>query len=366
MTDFLERVWRPPHPTDLGLTLSSLQHGAGDPTFQWLQGGTDALLARRFGGALAVGSGSAAVSGSPGAAQGRLETVAPAAGASVGAKCDLEAAAAVVRERVGERLAGGGTATLRLTQLASGELRARAWGDGAAAALAAAPEICGAADDAAGFAPLLPGVEEAFRRASGMRVPRTGAVLAELVPVVLEQKVIAAQATASYRQLVLRFGEAAPGPLPPELARRMRVSPDAATWRRIPSWDWHRAGVDPARSKTVVRLAERASALDRLATQPAAVARERLETLPGVGRWTSAEVAQRAFGDADAVSVGDYHLRKHVGHALAGRDFTDDEMLAALEPWRGQRFRAVRLLLAAGPRRPRRGPRLEKVDYRAF
>jgi 3-methyladenine DNA glycosylase/8-oxoguanine DNA glycosylase len=66
------------------------------------------------------------------------------------------------------------------------------------------------------------------------------------------------------------------------------------------------------------------------------------------------------------VSVGDYHLRKYVGHALEGRDFSDDEMLAALEPWRGQRFRAVRLLLAAGPRRPRRGPRLEKVDYRAF
>lgn len=345
MTDFLERVWRPRHPTDLGLTLSSLQHGAGDPTFQWLQRGTDALLARRFDRGLVTGSGSAAA-GAPGDARDGLD--------------------AAPTDCADQPRAVGGTATLRLTQLASGELRARAWGDGAAAALAAAPEICGAADDAAGFAPLLPGMEEAFRRAGGMRVPRTGAVFAELVPVVLEQKVIAAQATTSYRQLVLRFGEAAPGPLPPDLARRMRVSPDAATWRRIPSWDWHRAGVDPARSKTVVRLADRAPALERLAAKPAAVARERLETLPGVGRWTSAEVAQRALGDTDAVSVGDYHLRKHVGHALAGRDFTDDEMLAALEPWRGQRFRAVRLLLAAGPRRPRRGPRLEKVDYRAF
>lgn len=309
MSSFLEREWQPPHRTDLGLTLSALQHGAGDPTFQWLAGGTDALLARRFG--------------------------------------DV-------------------SATLRLTQLADGTLRARAWGDGAEAALEAAPEICGAADDAAGFDPLLPEVRAEFRRASGMRVPRTGAVFAELVPVVLEQKVIVQQATASYRRLVLRFGEAAPGPLPPELAARMRVAPSAAAWRRVPSWEWHRAGVEPARSRTVARLAERASAIDRLAQHPAAVARERLESLPGVGRWTSAELAQRALGDADAVSVGDYHLRKYVGHALAGRDFSDDEMLAALEPWRGQRFRAVRLLLAAGPRRPRRGPRLEKVDYRAF
>lgn len=309
MTDFLERVWQPPHPTELGATLASLQHGAGDPTFQWLTRGTDALLARRFDGA---------------------------------------------------------TATLRLTALGSGELRARAWGDGAAAALDAAPEICGAADDDSGFVPGLPELAAAHRQRQGARVPRTGAVFTELVPVVLEQKVIAAQAFASYRALVLRFGSAAPGPLPEQLARRMRVSPDAAGWRGIASWDWHRAGVDPARSRTVVQLAARASSLDRLTSQPAAVARERLETLPGVGAWTSAELAQRALGDADAVSVGDYHLRKHVGHALAGRDFSDDEMMAALEPWRGQRFRAVRLLLAAGPRRPRRGPRFEKVDYRAF
>jgi 3-methyladenine DNA glycosylase/8-oxoguanine DNA glycosylase len=304
-----ELTWRPPHPTDLGLTLSSLQHGAGDPTFLWLTKGADALLARRF---------------------------------------------------------DGGPATLRVRYLPGGELRATAWGPGAAAAVAQAPALCGDADDDRAFAPLLPEIAAAHRRRAGMRTPRSGAVFAELVPVVLEQRVIVDQAKASYRELVYRHGEAAPGPLPEAVARRMRVSPAAEEWRRVPSWEWHRAGVDPARSRTVVRLAERASALDRLARLPAAEARERLESLPGVGVWTSAEVAQRALGDADAVSVGDYHLRKHVGHALEGRDFSDAEMLAALEPWRGQRFRAVRLLLAAGPRRPRRGARLEKVDYRAF
>ncbi|MDJ1371860.1 DNA-3-methyladenine glycosylase family protein [Gulosibacter molinativorax] len=308
MSDFTERTWTPPHPTNLGSTLSALQHGPGDPTFQWLTPGQDALLARRFDGQLA---------------------------------------------------------TLRLTQLPDGVLRARAWGDGASAALDRAPEICGAADDSSTFMPLLPAIEDAHRRRDGMRIPRTGDVFAELVPVILEQKVLVEQATASYRRLVLRFGEPAPG-LPPHLAARMRVAPDAGTWRRIPSWVWHRAGVDPSRSRTVVQLAARASSIDRLARLPAADARARLETLPGVGPWSSAEVAQRALGDADAVSVGDYHLRKHIGHALEGRDYTDAEMVAALEPWRGQRFRAVRLILAAGPRRPRRGPRMGKVDYRAF
>lgn len=309
MSDHLERVWTPPHPTDLGATVSSLQHGAYDPTFQWLKPGQDALLTRRF---------------------------------------------------------AGQPATLRLTQLANDSIRARAWGTGAEIALNRAPEICGATDDDSAFDPVFPELANEHRRRRGMRTPRTNEIFAELVPVVLEQKVLVVQAVASYRRLVMRFGEEAPGPLPADLAARIRIPPDAATWRRIPSWVWHRAGVDPARSRTVVQLAERASAIDRLTRFEAADARTRLESLPGVGAWTSAEVAQRALGDADAVSVGDFHLRKQVGHALEGRDFTDAEMLDALEPWRGQRFRAVKLILAAGPTRGRRGPRLEKVDYRAF
>ena len=42
-------------------------------------------------------------------------------------------------------------------------------------------------------------------------------------------------------------------------------------------------------------------------------------SLPGVGEWTAAETAQRAFGDADALSVGDYHLAKVIGWSLLGR-----------------------------------------------
>ena len=50
--------------------------------------------------------------------------------------------------------------------------------------------------------------------------------------------------------------------------------------------------------------------------------------------WTSAEVRQRALGDADAVSFGDYHVAKDVGWALTGTPFDDAELEAYLEPWR--------------------------------
>src|SRR5262249_60637984 len=70
----------------------------------------------------------------------------------------------------------------------------------------------------------------------------------------------------------------------------------------------------------------------------------RLRAVPGVGEWTAAETAQRALGDPDAVSVGDYHIHDLVVHALTGRPRGDDaEMLRLLEPCHGQRQRVVRL-----------------------
>ena len=92
----------------------------------------------------------------------------------------------------------------------------------------------------------------------------------------------------------------------------------------------------------------------------------RLRAIPGIGEWTSAEVRQRACGDADAVSVGDYHLPAVVGWALVGRPVDDAEMLELLAPYHGHRHRASVLagLVGAGP--GRRGPRVAVRDYKAF
>jgi 3-methyladenine DNA glycosylase/8-oxoguanine DNA glycosylase len=75
-------------------------------------------------------------------------------------------------------------------------------------------------------------------------------------------------------------------------------------------------------------------------------------------------VGQRALGDADAVSVGDFHLAKLVGWALVGEPVDDDTMLELLEPYRGHRYRAVRMVELAGLHPPRRGPRFEGRDFR--
>ena len=90
-----------------------------------------------------------------------------------------------------------------------------------------------------------------------------------------------------------------------------------------------------------------------------AEATRRLRVLPGIGAWTAAEVSLVALGDADAVSVGDYHLPHHVAWALAGEPRADDaRMLELLEPYRGHRGRVIRLVVAGHPGPPRFGPRL--------
>jgi 3-methyladenine DNA glycosylase/8-oxoguanine DNA glycosylase len=81
--------------------------------------------------------------------------------------------------------------------------------------------------------------------------------------------------------------------------------------------------------------------------------------MPGIGPWTAAEVAVRALGDPDAVSVGDFNLPNLVAFALAGEvRGSDARMLELLEPYRGQRARVIRLLELSGLRAPRFGPRL--------
>ena len=103
----------------------------------------------------------------------------------------------------------------------------------------------------------------------------------------------------------------------------MRVPPSADVWRRIPSWEFHLANVDPGRARTMVGCAQRADSLERLVNRAPDAARAALMSLPGVGEWTAAETAQRAFGDADALSVGDYHLAKVVGWSLLGHPIDD-------------------------------------------
>jgi 3-methyladenine DNA glycosylase/8-oxoguanine DNA glycosylase len=253
-----------------------------------------------------------------------------------------------------------GPAAYRLTQRGLHEVTCEAWGPGAERVVAGAPDLLGARDSLDGFDPRHPLLVEAHARHPGLRLPRTGAVVEQLVPAVLEQKVTGKEARQSFRWLVHRYGEPAPGPAPDG----MRVPPPAEVWRRIPSWDWHRAGVDPKRSRTVVEACRLASRLEEAVGMTHDAALARLTAVPGVGVWTAAEVAQRALGHPDAVSFGDYHLSQFVGWALLGRPVDDDGMAELLEPWRPHRQRVVRLVEVSGASKPRFGPRLTIQDHR--
>ena len=290
------------------------------------------------------------------------------------APVDLRATLIALRRGVGDRstvfvgdacwrafLTPAGPATLCLTpDPAAAQVRATAWGAGAEWALASTPDLVGARDCVDGWAPRHPLVRELHRRRPGLRVPRSGLVFDTLLPTVLEQKVTGTEARRSYSDLVRRFGTAAPGPMP------LRVPPAATVVASLPSWEWHRGGVDHTRAGTAARAAAVAPRLEEATAMPRDDAQRRLRAVPGLGAWTAAEVAQRALGDADAVSVGDFHLAHFVGWALAGRRVDDAGMLELLEPFRPHRYRAIRLLELSGLRHPRYGPRVVPTDYRAM
>lgn len=244
-----------------------------------------------------------------------------------------------------------GPVTVRITKSAPDTVDGEAWGAGSAEFLDGFAALVGADDDATGFAPVEPTIAEAYRRVPHLRLGRSGRVLEALVPAIIEQRVSGMDAWRAWRWLVTKYGAPAPGPAP----AGMRVPPTPEAWRRIPSWEFHRANVDPGRARTIVGCAQRADALERLTAERAVTA---LRSLPGVGEWTAAETVQRAFGDADALSVGDYHLATMVGRTLLGHPIDDEAMVELLEPLRPHRQRAVRLLEASGlAHNPRFGAR---------
>lgn len=258
-----------------------------------------------------------------------------------------------------------GAATLALRRTAGGcddgaLVHASAWGPGAAWVLDGLPALLGADDDDSAFVAHHPLIAQIRHRTPGLRLGATRRVWDVLVPAVLEQKVTGTEARRSWRELCWRFGAPAPGPV------ALRVPPTPLAVREIPDWEWHRAGVDRSRRRALLAAAAVAHRLENAVALAGKPGRDLLCKVPGIGVWTAAEVAQRAWADADAVSIGDFHIPSVVGYALVGRPLDDAGMLEVLAPYAPQRQRAVRYVEAAGLRRPRFGPRFSPRDYRAI
>jgi 3-methyladenine DNA glycosylase/8-oxoguanine DNA glycosylase len=293
------RTFRPPHPTDVRLTLRGLARGSRDPSIRFRPDGMWRATRTPMG---------------PGT------------------------------ERI---TSDGATVTVE------------AWGPGADWLVGAAPALLGAADSHDGFVARHPIVADAHRRFAGLRIARSQAVMEALVPAIIEQKVVGKAAKRSWTGLVRRFGEPAPGP-PAVREMGLLLPPDPRRLAGLPSWAFHPFNIERKRADTIRTACDNAARLEEASAMTAGDAALRLTAMPGVGRWTAAVVGLVALGDADAVPVGDFHMKNVVAWNLVGKPRgTDDEMLELLEPYRGHRGRALTLLMLAGATPPRYGPRLE-------
>jgi 3-methyladenine DNA glycosylase/8-oxoguanine DNA glycosylase len=290
----IEVRWRPAWPLDPVSTLAPLRHGKGDPTIRF----------------------------------------------------DVGAIWRATRTPLGP-------ATTRFEHVRGDGFRILAWGPGREWAVEAVPRLLGAEDDPAAFEPPPGLLRDLQRRHPGLRFGRSDAVLESLLPAIAEQKVTGQEARRAYRGLIRVYGEPAPGP------GSLRLAPSPERLSALPYYAFHPLGLERRRAETMRRAAARAGWLEAAATLGPDPALGRLRSVPGIGQWTAAETARTAFGDPDAVSVGDYHVPNLVSWALAGEPRGDDaRMLELLEPFRGQRARAVRLLETAGIGAPRYGPRM--------
>lgn len=245
--------------------------------------------------------------------------------------------------------APSGPVSVRL--VASGtEIRVTAWGPGADWAMSIAAGLVGASDRPEALIPRHPLIAELVHRFPGLRLPCTHLPFDALLPAICEQKVTGTEARAAFRGIVWAHGEPAPGPA------RLQLPPQPSVLARLPYFAYHRFGLERRRADLIRHCAALAPLLEERSSADVAAI---LRRVPGIGPWTIAEVIRVAFGDPDAVSVGDYHIPSVVAWALAGERHADDaRMLELLEPYRGQRGRVQRLLEASGIFPPRRGPRM--------
>lgn len=229
-----------------------------------------------------------------------------------------------------------------------------AWGPGAAWSLEHAPGLVGADDDLSSFRPEHhPSVARFHRRLPGLRMIRSGLVMDLLVQTIVGQKVTGLEAKRSWADLVRTFGEPAPGP------GGLRLPPSADALAAATYWQLHPAGIERTRAVSIIEACRRIDRLQEAAAMGPEAARKRLTAVRGIGDWTAAIVQRTAFGDADAVETGDYHLPNVIAWNLAGEDRADDpRMLELLAPFAPHRGRALRLIELAGNGAPRYGPRM--------
>jgi 3-methyladenine DNA glycosylase/8-oxoguanine DNA glycosylase len=162
---------------------------------------------------------------------------------------------------------------------------------------------------------------------------------------VLQQRVTVREAWQQWSRIARRYGTP---------AGDLMAFPSAERVARMDSWRFEQLGVDPKRTRAMIGLARDVVRRGTFGWTDVARVRKHMRAVRGIGPWTTEMTLGFGYGDPDAVPLADLHLPHLVTWALAReRPGSDERMVELLEPYRGQRFRALRLLLAAGIRVPR-------------
>lgn len=228
----------------------------------------------------------------------------------------------------------------------------QAWGPGARYALDHVDAWLGLDDDPDGLVPKDAVVARAKRRHPGLRLGRGRPIFEVLVPVIIGQRVTTGEASDSWRHLVFRHGERAPGPC------RLFVPPPVEALKRIALPGYHEFGIEGSRGKVILEACHHQRFVEGVTELPPNEAVRELRKLPGIGPWTAHLTVAAVMGWPDALPLGDYHIPSVVAHALAGEERANDRrMVELLEPYKGQRWRVIRLVGADTKRSIRHHPR---------
>jgi len=190
------------------------------------------------------------------------------------------------------------------------------------------------------------GVLRLHRMLPGLRVIRVPWLYDMTCSAILQQRIRTVDAMRDWRRITQRYGSDAP--------LGLRAFPSAEALAAVPQFALEEMGVDAKRAKTLLRFAREMQFVSLRPSMDFAALRKALLRVSGIGPWTTETVMGYGAGDTDAAIPGDLHLPHLVCYALAGEpEGSDERMMELLEPFRGHRFRIIRLLYEAGLSVPR-------------
>ena len=250
-----------------------------------------------------------------------------------------------------------GPATLELS-INSTQIIASAWGDAAEEALERTPHLLGLHDT-----PVLdfghPRLNKMLKPVINLRLSKSPFLSHALPSHILQQQIAWRDAARIWRNLCEKHGQDAPGPA----SLKLPLSFDQL--RRLPHHSYQSAGLIENRIPLMREIGRLGHRIDQwYATSIETYARN-IQTLPQMGPWTTFHALAVSMGEPDVVVTGDYTLPHTVSWALKRQArSTDQEMIKLLKPYKGNRWRLVRLLWALNIAAPRRGARMSAAHTR--